>query len=84
MLLLLLLAAAVSYFVGERSDALIIATIVGFRWASGFVNEYRAERAAQALHSQIRHQALVVRDGAPGRDRRDPAGVGRHRRAAAR
>ena len=31
----------------------------------GFVNEYRAEKAAEALHAQIRHATLVLRDGAP-------------------
>ena len=29
----------------------------------GFVNEYRAEKAAEALHSQIHHEAVVIRDG---------------------
>lgn len=29
----------------------------------GFVNEYWAEKAAEALHSQSRHQTVVVRDG---------------------
>ncbi len=63
-LLALLLAAAVaSYFVGERSDAVIIGVIVGLSVGLGFVNEYRAEKAAEALHSQIHHQAVVIRDG---------------------
>ena len=60
---LLLTAALASYFVGERSDALIIAVIVVLSVGLGFVNEYRAERAAEALHDQIRHQVVVVRDG---------------------
>ena len=30
----------------------------------GFVNEYRAERTAAALHSRVRHTAVVRRDGA--------------------
>jgi Mg2+-importing ATPase len=65
-LLALLLAAAVaSYFTGERSDAVIIGVIVGLSVGLGFVNEYRAEKAAEALHSQIRHQAVVLRDGRP-------------------
>ena len=63
LLLLLLVAATASFFVGERTDALIIGMIVGLSVGLGFVNEYRAEKAAQALHSQIRHQALVLRDG---------------------
>jgi len=40
--------------------------IVGLSVGLGFVNEYRAEKAAEALHSQIRHQAVVVRDGRQG------------------
>jgi Mg2+-importing ATPase len=48
---LLLTAAVASYFVGERSDAVIIGVIVGVSIGLGFVNEYRAEKAAEALHS---------------------------------
>jgi len=62
---LLLAAAAASYFVGERSDAVIIAVIVALSVGLGFVNEYRAEKAAEALHSQIHHRALAVRGGHP-------------------
>jgi Mg2+-importing ATPase len=65
LLALLLVAATVSYFVGERSDAVIIGVIVALSVGLGFVNEYRAEKAAESLHDQIRHQALVVRDGHP-------------------
>ncbi len=60
---LLLTAAIASYFVGERSDAVIIGVIVALSVGLGFVNEYRAEKAAEALHDQIRHQTLVIRDG---------------------
>jgi Mg2+-importing ATPase len=60
---LLLIAAVASYFVGERNDAVIIGVIVGLSVGLGFVNEYRAERAAEALHSQIRHRTVVLRDG---------------------
>lgn len=63
LLVLLLVAATVSFFVGERSDAVIIGVIVTLSVGLGFVNEYRAERAAQALHSQLRHRAVVRRDG---------------------
>ena len=62
---LLLTAAVASYFVGERSDAVIIGVIVGLSVGLGFVNEYRAEKAAEALHSQIHHQTVVIRDGHP-------------------
>jgi len=65
LLALLLAAAVVSYFVGERSDALIIGVIVGLSVALGFANEYRAEKTAESLHARIRHRALVLRDGRP-------------------
>ncbi|MEO6998343.1 MAG: HAD-IC family P-type ATPase, partial [Terracoccus sp.] len=64
---LLLAAALASFFVGERSDAVIIAIIVGLSIGLGFVNEYRAEKAAEALHDQIHHEAVVIRDGRPTR-----------------
>jgi P-type Mg2+ transporter len=64
LLWLLLGAAAVSAFVGEGLDALIIAVIIACSVGLGFVNEYRAERAAEAMHSQIRHSVTVVREGA--------------------
>jgi len=60
---LLLAAATASYFVGERTDGLIIGVIVVLSVGLGFANEYRAEKAAEALHSQIHHRALVLRDG---------------------
>ena len=31
----------------------------------GFTNEYRAERAAEALHSSVRHLVTAIRDGTP-------------------
>jgi Mg2+-importing ATPase len=65
LLMLLLIAAVASYFTRERGDAVIIGVIVGLSVGLGFVNEYRAEKAAEALHSQIRHQAVVIRDGRP-------------------
>ena len=67
LLVLLLAAAAVSGVTGDPTDALIIAVIVGLSVGLGFFNEYRSEKAVEALHSQIRQNALVIRDGAPRR-----------------
>ena len=61
---LLLTAAVAFHFVGERSDAVIIGVIVALSVGLGFVNEYRAEKAAEALHDQIRHETVVLRDAA--------------------
>jgi Mg2+-importing ATPase len=67
-LLILLVAAAVASFaVGERTSALIILLIILLRVGLGFFNEYRSELAVEALHSQLRHTALVVRDEEPVR-----------------
>lgn len=62
---LLVAAAVASYFVGERSDAVIIGAIVAVSVGLGFINEYRAEKAAEALHSQIRHRTVAAREGQP-------------------
>ena len=63
LLLLLLMTALVSFFVGERTDAIIIGTILALSTGLGFANEYRAELAAEDLHQQLRHEAVVCRDG---------------------
>lgn len=62
---LLLAAALASYVVGQRSDAVIIGVIVAMSVGLGFVNEYRAEKAAEALHTQISHEVVVTRAGHP-------------------
>jgi len=62
LLALLLSAAVVSAAVGETTEAAIILTIVGLSVGLGFVNEFRSEKAVEALHSQIRRSALVERD----------------------
>ena len=67
LLVLLLAAAAVSYIVGERTDAVIIGVIVALSVGLGVVNEYRAARAADLLHDEVKRQATAVRDGRPAR-----------------
>lgn len=65
LLLLLLGAAAVSGATGDLTDAVIIAVIVAVSVGLGFFNEFRSEQAVEALHSRIRHQATLLRDGKP-------------------
>jgi P-type Mg2+ transporter len=62
-LLLLLFAAVVSAVVGDRTEALIIVGIMAMSVGLSFFNDYRSEKAVEALHSQIRHVAFVDRDG---------------------
>jgi P-type Mg2+ transporter len=63
LLILLLSAAVVSAATGDKTDGAIIAAIVILSVGLGFVNEYRSELAVAALHANIRHEALVWRDG---------------------
>ncbi|WP_051866234.1 magnesium-translocating P-type ATPase [Streptosporangium roseum] len=64
-LVLLAVTAVVSFFLGDSTNAVIIGVILVASVGLGSVNEYRAERAAQALHSQVRHTAVVLRDARP-------------------
>lgn len=65
LLILLLVTAVASFFLGERTDSVIIGLILAVSVGLGFANEYRAERAAEALHSAVRHTVVAVRDGQP-------------------
>ena len=62
-LILLAVTAVLSYFLGDHNQALIIGVILAASIGLGFFNEYRAEQAAAAMHSRIRHTATVRRDG---------------------
>ena len=61
-LILLAGTAVVSYFLGDSMQAVIIGVILAASIGLGFINEYRAERAAAELHAGVHHNALVRRD----------------------
>ena len=63
LLILLISTAVVSAFVGEKTDAVIILTIIAMSVGLGFVNEFRSAVSVEELHSQLRHMALTLRDG---------------------
>ncbi|MDQ2791906.1 MAG: magnesium-translocating P-type ATPase [Actinomycetota bacterium] len=64
-LILLAVTAVISFFLGQRTDTVVIGVILLASVGLGFVNEYRAERATDALHSQVTHRAVALRGGAP-------------------
>ena len=61
---LLLAATIASLLVGERTDAVIILSIISLSVLLGFFDEYRADVAVRALESQLTQTATVMRDGA--------------------
>lgn len=63
MILILLAAAIISGFIGDISDTIVILVIVALNAAVGYFQEYRAEKALQALKQMTITQAKVLRDG---------------------
>ena len=63
LVLVLIVAAALSRVLGERTEAAVILLIVALNALLGFVQEHRAERALRALQSFVTRTARVRRDG---------------------
>jgi Ca2+-transporting ATPase len=70
LIIILLLATALSAFLGHGVEAIAITVIVLFAVVLGFVQEYRAERAIEALRKMAAPEATVIREG---RERSVPA-----------
>lgn len=66
LVIILLMAAVVSAFVGDQASFVIIILIVAVSTGLDFVNSYRSERAAEALKERVRVEAEVLRDGQYG------------------
>jgi Ca2+-transporting ATPase len=62
LIIVLLVATALSAFLGHGIEAIAIAVIVLFAVLLGFVQEYRAERAIEALRQLASPTAAVLRD----------------------
>ncbi|MEX2144455.1 MAG: cation-translocating P-type ATPase [Anaerolineales bacterium] len=63
LIVILLVATALSAFLGHGTEAIAIAVIVLFSVLLGFVQEHRAERAIEALRQMAAPTSAVLRDG---------------------
>jgi Ca2+-transporting ATPase len=64
LIVVLLIATAISAALGHAIESIAIAVIVGFAIVLGFVQEFRAERAIAMLRRMVAPTAVVERDGA--------------------
>ncbi|MEQ6918212.1 cation-translocating P-type ATPase [Halomonas aquatica] len=60
---ILLIAALVSYFLGQLSNAVFIMAVLLLNAIIGTIQEYSAQRSASALRNMVRGEAHVIRDG---------------------
>ncbi|MFW5691145.1 MAG: cation-translocating P-type ATPase [Chloroflexota bacterium] len=63
MVIILIIAAVISFFLGERADVIVILVIVVLNAVLGIYQEYRAEQALAALGAMQVPLVMVRRDG---------------------
>ncbi|KKU78499.1 MAG: ATPase, P-type (Transporting), HAD superfamily, subfamily IC [Candidatus Peregrinibacteria bacterium GW2011_GWA2_47_7] len=63
MVIILIVASLIAYLAGETVDAAIIIGIVFLNAAIGFAQEFKAEKAVEALRKLLAPKAHVVRNG---------------------
>lgn len=63
LIVILIIAALVAWYLGERIEAGVIIGLVGLSVVLGFLQEFRAERALEELKKLIKQEAKVLRDG---------------------
>lgn len=63
MTMVLIAAAFISWFLGEKADAITIMAIIMLNSILGFIQEYKAERSIEALMELSAPSAKVIREG---------------------
>ncbi len=64
MILILIVVAIISGFLGDLTDTIIILAIIILNATVGFIQEYRSEKAMEALKKMVPNIARVMREGA--------------------
>ncbi len=64
LVILLIIAAGLSYFIGEAIDSVLIIAIVFLNGIVGFFQEYKAERTIESIKKRLKSEVKVFRDGA--------------------
>ncbi|HEY4699560.1 MAG TPA: HAD-IC family P-type ATPase, partial [Nitrososphaerales archaeon] len=67
LIIILLVATTISLFLGELTDAVVIFAIVIASAVLGFVQEYRASKAVEALKKLVTTTVTVIREGSENR-----------------
>ncbi|HEY4537778.1 MAG TPA: cation-translocating P-type ATPase [Erysipelothrix sp.] len=62
-IIILLVAAVISFFAKQKTDAILIIAIVGLNALIGMVQEDKAEKSLKALQDMSSPSAKVIRDG---------------------
>jgi P-type Ca2+ transporter type 2C len=63
MILILIAAAIISGIIGDITDTIIILAIIIINAVVGFIQEYRAEKAMEALKNMVANHARIMREG---------------------
>ena len=63
LILILFIAAAIAFIAGQVVDTYIILAVIVFNAVVGFVQEFRAEKAVQAIMQMVTHEVTVLRNG---------------------
>ncbi len=60
---LLFISAGVSFFLGEKTDGIIISIILLINTALGFFQEFKASKASEKLMNLVKNKVYVLREG---------------------